>query len=273
MRIIDTNRRRMGGINHQVAAYLNTIQIPNDSTIVHKTLTGAQIWAWLDAKVKEAIAEGYWNEIICWHPMLGATAAKHKINITDVNAYNLDFFGSWIIDQTGNKPPAQAATYAAYNQNPFEAITDYKNVGWTLAWSGASTTTAFLNGAVDAAGQGARLGFLIVGSKLSIDIHHASSWPVVGDGVVRAGDVATAGRDGDNGIVIRNNVQDWKAVLTKPDKTLPVDIPYYGARNYAGVVSNPTNLKLTSIMYHTGQESKLYKFNKLVKDWENFLTR
>jgi hypothetical protein len=263
----------VAAINPQVSAYLNAIAIPNNSTVVHKTKTGAEIWTWLDAKVKEAISEGYWNDIICWHPMLGATAAKHGKNIKDISRYEMTFYGSWIIDQTGNKPPAQAATYASYNENPFLEITDYKNVGWTLAWSGTSTTTSFLNGAVDANGTGARLGYIIVGSKLSIDIHHGSSWPVVGDGVVRAGDVATAGRDGDNGIVIRNNVQDWKAPLTKPDKTLPVDIPHYGARNYAGVVSNPANLKLTSVMYHTGQEAKLYKFNKLVKDWENFLTR
>jgi hypothetical protein len=256
----------------EVVAYMGATETSYDDIVVHKTLTGREVWDKLDELIKRAKTEGSWSAINSWHPMFGASATKHAYNLKDTTKFLMSFNGNWIINENGNKADANIATFAVADTNPTAGLTG-DNAGWTLAWSNLVNATSYLNGATDTAGVDERFGYLTLSGNLEADVNDSNAYARVGPQVVKG--IATTGMWNDRRINYHNGVKTLDDAQTKPALEFATDNPYYGSRFRRSLnrADNPTSSTLTSIMYHKGDEALLPKFHDLVRDWELFLNR
>jgi hypothetical protein len=268
--------RKWTSVEPETVAYMESTNTPNDGTVVHNSLTGKQVWDYMDSLIKRAKSDGTWSAIESWHPMFGGTAAKHAYNVKDVTKYLMTFNGNWTIDGTGNKGGGTTADYAVYDASPTLGLSG-NDGGWTLAVPAMVNATSFLNGATDSAGTTERHGFLTLSGNLQVDYNDSASFKSLG--ALTTPMLATAGF-WNNGttelaIGILNGVETYNAAQTNPQYEFSTLIPYYGARHRQSVggADNPSTSKLGSIAYHTGDPSLMSLIHTLIKDWETFLGR
>lgn len=254
----------------ETTAYFNSLAIANDETVAHKTLTGAQLWDKMDTLIKTAKAEAYWNSITAWHPMLGATAAKHGINVKDPAVDVLNFVGNWTITEDGNTSDAVLGTYAEMGDILQKLPAD--SFGATVGYSSGGNTSYLIGSGGPGQLDAERFGIINEAGTIKTDFRPSSEgFKVIG--AIGTRGVATMARSPLSKELIYFNgafVSD-AAFLVDPIKPTGQDV-YYGVRNSFGS-EYPSSIRLTSVMYHDGDEVNTAKYNSLVNEWETFLGR
>lgn len=154
-----------GSFEAETTAYMNSISVPNDSTVYYpgtaQETTGSTLWSAVDALIVQLKAVGVYSKLQYLRPRIGGTAAAHAINALNPAQFEGTYFGGWVHDGMGSKGNA-TNTHMATGFNPsIEQVSG--NSGFTLSMLSNNTSDTIggsgLLGAYTADGD--NIGFLV----------------------------------------------------------------------------------------------------------------
>lgn len=146
-------------IDPDTTIFMNTITIPNDSTVFYAAtayeITGAELWTATDRYVKNLKGTGdlnsttdFWSDILQITPIIGGDATRHAVNLRSPGTKDLIFAGTWVHSGSGAKPNGSTG-YADTQVSPSELSGTGVNFGrynGTLKSAGATTQMGAWNG-------------------------------------------------------------------------------------------------------------------------------
>lgn len=135
------------GPDADATAFMTATGIPDDGTVFYagtpQEVTGAAMWAAINAFVVKLKADGVWSKCSVIYPMIGGTADRHKLNLKDPRDLNAAFRITWNGTVSHNELGVQGISSGYGNTyfTPLQFPSDYSmHIGVYSQTTGASNT-------------------------------------------------------------------------------------------------------------------------------------